>query len=233
MSGMGKKRKYKPRVLGPDEDLLKVFTRKTPAPRPSGEKPCDPPLNRHGLPVVDKGFSFAHSRTSDPSSFTGDIQDSKEAMEAGEDKAVKDSKEVRDTGDMETTPQAFTDLLESYLSRPSRKKRAVSPEPMPYHKRIKRYPPPEKELDLHGFTALGAQLKARSFLTACKHQGYFTVRIIVGRGLHSDPGPVLPDTIEDLLGQLKQQDIVLGFTWERKKKTRSGAVIVYLRQFSD
>jgi hypothetical protein len=44
---------------------------------------------------------------------------------------------------------------------------------------------------------------------------------------------VLPDTIEDLLTRLKTQDIVLGFAWERKKKSRSGSVIVYLRQFSD
>ena len=212
MQNMGKKRKYKPRELGPNEDLVKVFTRKPSGPRPSGEKSCNPPLNRHGLPVVDKGFPTANSKTSDPSSFTRDSQDS---------------------GDMETTVQSFTDLLESYLSSPSRKKHGASPKPMPYHKRIKRYPPPERDLDLHGFTALGAQLKARSFLTACKHQGYFTVRIIVGRGLHSDLGPVLPDTIEDLLAQLKQQDIVLGFNWERKKKSRFGAVIVYLRQFSD
>jgi DNA-nicking Smr family endonuclease len=104
---------------------------------------------------------------------------------------------------------------------------------MPYHKRIKRYPPPEIDLDLHGFTALGAQMKARSFLVTCRQQGYFTVRIIVGRGLHSDPGPVLPDAIEDLLVELKTQDTVLGFAWERKKKSRSGSVIVYLRQFSD
>ncbi|HSL60491.1 MAG TPA: Smr/MutS family protein [Desulfotignum sp.] len=131
-----------------------------------------------------------------------------------------------------TTEKEFAALLESYLSRPSRKK-SSPPKPMPYHRRIKRYPPPEKDLDLHGFTALGAQLKARSFLTACRHQGYFTVRIIVGKGLHSDPGPVLPDTIEDLLTQLKQQDVVLGFAWEQKKKVRSGAVIVYLRQFDD
>lgn len=170
---MGKKKKYKPRQLGSDEDLLRTFTRKS----------VKPPL-----PVSGK-----------------------------------------------TTPPAqdFTALLESYLSRPSEKKKSVVPKPMPYHKRIKRYPPPEKDLDLHGFTALGAQLKARSFLTVCKQQGYFTVRIIVGRGRHSELGPVLPDTIEDLLAQLKAQEIVLGFTWERKKKSRSGAVIVYLRQFSD
>ncbi len=129
-------------------------------------------------------------------------------------------------------PENFPALLEAFLSRPDKIARS-SPEPMPFHKRIKRYPPPETDLDLHGFTALGAELKARSFLISCKHQGYFTVRIIVGKGLHSDLGPVLPDMIEDLLAKLKTRDIVLGFAWERKKKSRSGAVIVYLRQFDD
>jgi DNA-nicking Smr family endonuclease len=163
-------------------------------------------VNRHGLPVVDPVFS-------DSSAGTGE----KPCRPEPEDGPAQD----------------FTALLASYLSRPRQKKQSAPPKPMPYHKRIKRYPPPEKDLDLHGFTALGAQLKARSFLTTCKLQGYFTVRIIVGKGLHSDLGPVLPDTIEDLLRQLKTQDIVLGFAWERKKKSRSGSVIVYLRQFSD
>ncbi|MEX1303498.1 MAG: Smr/MutS family protein [Desulfotignum sp.] len=197
---MGKKKKYKPRLLGSDQDLLRAFTRKTDAPRPPELENDRLPVNRHGLPVVDKAFSADPSGTSDA---------------------------------LEANPQDFVALLESYLSRPAQKKKFTPPEPMPYHKRIKRYPPPEVDLDLHGFTALGAQLKARSFLVTCRQQGYFTVRIIVGRGLHSDPGPVLPDTIEDLLGELKAQDIVLGFAWERKKKSRSGAVIVYLRQFSD
>ncbi|HKL01814.1 MAG TPA: Smr/MutS family protein [Desulfotignum sp.] len=128
--------------------------------------------------------------------------------------------------------ECFPALLEAFLSRPERPARP-SPEPMPYHKRIKRYPPPEKDLDLHGFTALGAELKAGSFLISCQQQGYFTVRIIVGRGLHSELGPVLPDMVEDLLATLKARNIVLGFAWERKKKSRSGAVIVYLRRFDD
>lgn len=135
-----------------------------------------------------------------------------------------------DTGTPET--EEFSALLEAFLSKPDRPARSL-PDPMPYHKRIKRYPPPENDLDLHGFTALGAELKARSFLISCQQQGYFTVRIIVGRGLHSELGPVLPDMIEDLLAKLKARDIVLGFVWERKKKSRSGAVIVYLRQFDD
>ncbi|MCA1793347.1 MAG: Smr/MutS family protein [Desulfobacteraceae bacterium] len=127
----------------------------------------------------------------------------------------------------------FPALLKAYLSRPENQPARPSPKPMPYHKRIKRYPPPEKDLDLHGYTVLAAEQKAGSFLTACKYQGYFTVRIIVGKGLHSELGPVLPDMIEDLLQKLKARDIVLGFAWERKKKSRSGAVIVYLHQFDD
>ncbi len=197
---MGKKKKYKPRVIQSDQDLLKAFTQQPGAPSLSGDTTGPLPVNRHGLPVMDR-------------TLTGDGDGTAE-------EAAPDSKE-------------FAALLESYLSRPSAVKKSASPTPLPYHKRIKRYPPPEMDLDLHGFTALGAQMKARSFLTACKHQGYFTVRIIVGRGLHSDPGPVLPDIIEDLLKELKGRDIVLGFSWERKKKSRSGAVIVYLRQFSD
>jgi DNA-nicking Smr family endonuclease len=197
---MGKKKKHKLPLLGSDQDLLKAFTRKSDKDSPTEFKVEPQPLNRHGLPVVDKGITGGVSKTAD---------------------------------DPEPDSKAFADLLESYLSRPPARKKSVSPKPMPYHRRIKRYPPPEIDLDLHGFTALGAQLKASSFLTTCKQQGYFTVRIIVGKGRHSDPGPVLPDTIEDLLGDLKAKDIILGFSWERKKKVRSGAVIVYLRQFSD
>ncbi len=203
---MGKKRKYRPRLLGSDEDLLKAFHQKPVAPRLSETKASPLPVNRHGLPVVDKVFSDSYTGTARS-------EDHPEGTDA--------------------PAQNFTELLESYLSRPAQKKKSAPPDPMPYQKRIKRYPPPEKDLDLHGFTALGARLKARSFLTTCKHQGYFTVRIIVGKGRHSELGPVLPDTIEDLLAQLKAQDIVFGFAWERKKKSRSGAVIVYLRQFSD
>lgn len=182
---MGKKKKQKLPLLGSDQDLLKAFTQKSDKDRPAEFKVGRQPLNRHGLPVVDKGMTGGGSETSD-----------------------------------EPDPDAiaFGELLESYLTRPSAGEKAVPPKPVPYQKRIKRYPPPERDLDLHGFTALGAQMKARSFLATCQQQGYFTVRIIVGKGLHSDPGPVLPDTIEDLLLDLKARDIVLGFSWERKKK---------------
>jgi hypothetical protein len=39
---------------------------------------------------------------------------------------------------------------------------------------------------------------------------------------------VLPDVVEDKLIELKRQNIVLAYEWDKKKKSKSGAVIVYL-----
>jgi len=124
----------------------------------------------------------------------------------------------------------FADLLEKSFKngevKPVRKTSS-----MPVKKRVKRYPPVEVELDLHGFNAIGAQMKARSFIHNCTHQGFFTLRIIVGKGLHSDLGPVLPDIVEDVLREMKKQDLVIWYEWDKKKKSKSGAVIVYLKHF--
>ncbi len=135
------------------------------------------------------------------------------------------------TGEDEAEEE-FEILLEASFKQTAPRPRPVR-KPVSLHKKLKRYPGPEKELDLHGFTALGAQLRAKSFILSCKHQGFFTLRIIVGRGLHSDLGPVLPDVIQDLLKELKNQDVVVSYQWEQKKKARSGALIVYLKQFKD
>ncbi len=145
---------------------------------------------------------------------------------------IRDLPEVF-TGDGEDeVKEDFETLLEASFKQTAPRSKPVR-KPVSLHKKLKRYPGPEKELDLHGFTALGAQLRAKSFILSCKHQGFFTVRIIVGRGLHSDLGPVLPDVIQDLLKELKKQDVVLSYQWEQKKKTKSGALIVYLKQFTD
>ncbi len=145
-----------------------------------------------------------------PTSFQGDEEDDKDEMDAEE----------------------FHSLLEASFKQPVKGKQQ-SKKPMPLKRRLKRYPPPEMEVDLHGFTALGAEIKARSFITTCHSQGYFTLRIIVGKGLHSDMGPVLPDVMEDLLSAMKKENLVLSFEWDRKKKVRSGSLIVYLKRFDD
>ncbi len=130
----------------------------------------------------------------------------------------------------------FSVLLDSSLKGKNlsammrEKKDKLRPVPVPMGKRIKRYPPPQETLDLHGCTASVAETKAEIYMRTCSRKGIFTIRIIVGRGLHSEWGPVLPDIIEDLLIKLKKDDIVLWFKWDRKKKSQSGSLIVYIKQ---
>ena len=113
-----------------------------------------------------------------------------------------------------------------------RKRAAMSqPKPVPLKKRLKRYPAVETELDLHGCTAMQAESRARSFILTCQRRGFFTIRIIVGKGRHSPLGPVLPDVVEDLAVQMRKEGPVLHFQWENKRKSTSGALVVYLRQF--
>ncbi len=94
--------------------------------------------------------------------------------------------------------------------------------------RIRRYPGPEAEIDLHGCTARQAQLKVESFVLASRKQGLHTVRIITGKGLHSPGEAVLPPLVEERLRELKRERMVLACRWEGKSRRSSGSVIVYL-----
>lgn len=58
-------------------------------------------------------------------------------------------------------------------------------------------------LDLHGLTAAEASSASRAWLKHQQASGEPTVRLITGRGLHSQGPPVLPAEIEALLDQLK------------------------------
>lgn len=93
---------------------------------------------------------------------------------------------------------------------------------------LKQYPAPEMELDLHGFTGPEAEQRTASFLVAARQKGVLTVRIITGKGLHSQGPAVLPDVVELLLREKKQEKEIVSFRWEKKEKQKSGAVIVYL-----
>lgn len=139
------------------------------------------------------------------------------------DAFLNDPKEIEDTEDF---PQLLAESFKKKPPIPVKKK-----VPMSVTKRLKRYPPVEAELDLHGYNTIGAQLRTRSFISTCRHQGVFTISIIVGKGLHSDTGPVLPDVVEDVVKEMKKQDQVLSYAWDRKKKSKSGVLIVYLKQF--
>ncbi len=103
-----------------------------------------------------------------------------------------------------------------------------APRRLSLKEKLRRYPTPQAQLDLHGDTALIAQQRADSFLRTAGAAGTLTVRIIVGKGLHSEDGAVLPDVVEDLLVGLKRDGRVLTFRWDNGLKRKSGAVIVYL-----
>jgi DNA-nicking Smr family endonuclease len=91
------------------------------------------------------------------------------------------------------------------------------------------YPPPQDTLDLHGCMAQEAEDKTLRFVEESRRRGILTVRIITGKGLHSPGGKaVLPDTIEQVLGLLKKEGGITSFQWEKKVKSKSGALFVYL-----
>ena len=202
-------------VLDSDQEFLAAFLSKKKAGPREGKQDSKIPgqssgKNKHGLPFI-QDYEAQFLENSD---------------DAHEDQAV-----VEGPGVEPEEEEDFALLLDQSLKQ--RKLVPKIPKPMPLKKRLKRYPAPETDLDLHGFTALGAQMKAKSFIASAKYQGFFTLRIIVGKGLHSEEGPVLPHVIEDLLKTLKKENTILAYKWEQRKKEKSGAVIVYIKQFQE
>ncbi len=177
--------------------------------------------NKNDLPVLESDDDFLNAFEQKDKPGSGAQKDrSLENFANEQDYLEEDSFENEDFGTM---------LEESFKIKkagPFKK-----PNTLPLKKRLKRYPGVELELDLHGYNAIGAQLKLRSFIQTCKYQGFFTVRVIVGKGLHSEDGAVLPDIVEDELKEMKRQNIVISYKWDGKKKIKSGAIIVYLKQF--
>ncbi len=84
------------------------------------------------------------------------------------------------------------------------------------------------QIDLHGCNREEAERKADSFIYNASYKGLKTVRIVVGKGIHSAGKAVLPDIIETKMIALKKEQVVLSYCWEKRKKRKSGAIIVYL-----
>ncbi|MGK2906495.1 MAG: Smr/MutS family protein [Desulfuromonadales bacterium] len=87
---------------------------------------------------------------------------------------------------------------------------------------------PETELDLHGLTVDEASAKVGYFLMDASHQGFQTVLIITGKGLHSSDGPVLRQAVEKLLNHHREQVLEWGIA--PRRYGGGGALIVFLRQ---
>ncbi|TYT73948.1 Smr/MutS family protein [Desulfobotulus mexicanus] len=103
--------------------------------------------------------------------------------------------------------------------------------PITLKERLRRYPPPQENLDLHGFSGIQARLKTEIFLQQAKEKGTFTVRIIPGRGLHSDGPAVLPDIVDQKIREMEEEGLVLYWKWENEKKVPGGSVLVYIKHF--
>jgi DNA-nicking Smr family endonuclease len=87
----------------------------------------------------------------------------------------------------------------------------------------------QAELDLHGCHVSEALVRVDSFIETSTLQGLDAVRIIVGKGLHSQGAAVLPDAVEEKIVALKRAGRVATFTWEKKRKRSSGSLLVYLK----
>lgn len=132
----------------------------------------------------------------------------------------------------------FAALLAASLSEKSREvllhekvDKGGPARPIPLKERLKRYPAPQGQLDLHGYTAAKADQTAEHYVRRAFSSGTYTLRLIVGKGLHSEHGAVLPDTISDRVAALKEEGIVLAWEWEKGKKAKSGSILVYLNNY--
>jgi DNA-nicking Smr family endonuclease len=171
---------------------------------PAGRRPPLPQVaaDRHGIPRLDESVDL-------PRLLAGALQDPDEAAELGE---------------------VFRRSLQQDARSLMKQKTGGrwAPRRLTLKEQLRRYPAPQAQLDLHGATALKARQRAESFVRTAAADGRLTLRLIVGKGLHSADGAVLPDVIEDLLLALKRESLVLTFDWDKGVKRKSGAVIVYL-----
>jgi DNA-nicking Smr family endonuclease len=86
----------------------------------------------------------------------------------------------------------------------------------------------QDELDLHAASAARAEALLRAFLADARRDGLGCVRVVHGKGLHSDSGvPVLKNLVDRML---RQRADVLAFASAPAAQGGSGAVLVLLRR---
>jgi DNA-nicking Smr family endonuclease len=90
--------------------------------------------------------------------------------------------------------------------------------------------PAERELDLHGFTAAIAQRQLISTLRDAHERGLRCVRVIHGRGAHSEGDAVLRDAVPEWLQQDPLAGLVIAFAGAPASQGGSGATLVLLRR---
>jgi DNA-nicking Smr family endonuclease len=86
----------------------------------------------------------------------------------------------------------------------------------------------QDELDLHAADAVRAEALLRAFLAEVRQAGHGCVRIVHGKGLHSDSGvPVLKNLVDRML---RQRADVLAFHSAPAAQGGNGAVLVLLKR---
>jgi len=86
----------------------------------------------------------------------------------------------------------------------------------------------QDELDLHWSDAAQAEALLRGFLAEARTHGHGCVRIVHGKGLHSDSGvPVLKNLVDRVL---RQRSDVLAFHSAPAAQGGNGAVLVLLKK---
>jgi DNA-nicking Smr family endonuclease len=83
----------------------------------------------------------------------------------------------------------------------------------------------QDELDLHHLPAQEAERLLKSFLTRARDEGRACVRVIHGKGLRSESGPVLKVMVD---GVLRHRGDVLAFASPPPAQGGTGAVLVLL-----
>jgi DNA-nicking Smr family endonuclease len=189
------------------------------ASRPELSEKKPPDSNRHGLPILETEASlFELFGEAAPGVSHPDTPGEKSQSEQDPSFGRRFAGLVQRT----FSGRRLEDILDEKGDLTRRKK------PMSTGQKIKAYPAVQEQIDLHGCTVIQAESRTEAFIRASSRKGLMTLRIIVGKGLHSKGAAVLPDAVHDRLSALKAQGDVLAFEWERHKKQKSGAIIVYL-----
>lgn len=126
------------------------------------------------------------------------------------------------------TAELAANLNGQNLSKILQEKADPKRPPLTRREIIKSYPPPQDELDLHRLTREEAEQKTSEFIRISTSLKLRTVRVITGKGLHSEGPAVLPEVIATKLKELKSHHQIFDFTWDKKELHKSGSVIVYL-----
>ena len=175
--------------------------------------------------MLEESFSDKHSN----------VKIDKQQTKQGVKKLSIEDDLFNDIEEENEPEESFYELLEDSLSDISsqnliKEKIAASSKKIELSKstKLSKYPEPQDEIDLHGLKGDEAELKADFFIRDSKARGLVTIRIIVGKGTHSEGRAVLPDIVEGKIIDLKREGQIYSFKWEKGRKLKSGAVIIYL-----